>query len=100
MPNQSELSDPRPYVFFDNLAEGGQFKTKNVPSTEPQRNVITNRGRDTSFKADVSLITYVHGKIDEDGPTPASLVVLVFHVSCSGRYRYNSLTTSITFESQ
>lgn len=101
MPTQSELSASQNYAFFENLEEGGQLKTKNVPSAQAQRDVITNRGKSSPFKADVRLVTCVHGTINEDDSTLASLVVLEYHLACTGKkHRYNSLTTRLAFRSQ
>ena len=75
--------------------------TKNFPSTQAQRSVITNRGAKTPFNADVRLVTCVHGRMDENDPTPASLVVLEYRVLCMGvRHRYNRLNTRLAIQSQ
>ena len=75
--------------------------TKNVPPTQVQREVITNRGSRSPFKAHVKLVTCVHGRISEEDPQLASLIVLEYHVGCTGgKHRYNSLTTKLSFQSQ
>ncbi|MCJ1275548.1 hypothetical protein MMC21_003351 [Puttea exsequens] len=101
MPSQTDMNATRPCDFFENVVSGGQLKTKNVPSTHAQREVATNRGKRSPFKADVRLVTCVHGKMSEQEPIPASLIVLEYHIGCIGqRHRYNSLTTRLAFRSE
>ncbi|KAK3171141.1 hypothetical protein OEA41_003225 [Lepraria neglecta] len=101
MPSQDDLSAVQQYAFFDNPEEGGRLMTRNVPSTQSQRDVATNRGKRSPFKADVRLVTCVHGKMSEEESTLASLIILEYHVGCTGeRYRYNSLDTRLAIRSQ
>lgn len=100
MPSQMELSCVKQYAVLENIEEGGQLMTKNVPSNQAQRNIVTNRGKRSPFKADVRLVACVHGKMSEDTSTPASLVVLEYHLGCTGgRHRYDSVTTRLAFDS-
>ena len=72
-------------MFFENLEEGGQL-TKNVPSTQAQREVTTNGGKRSPFKADVRLVACMHGTMSDDEESmPASLVVLEYHLVCTGK---------------
>ena len=101
MPSQQALSLAQQYAVVENVEEGGQLMTKNVPSTQAQRQVITNRGKKSPFKADVRLVTCVHGKMSETDSTPASLVVLEYHLGCTGgRHRYDTVTTRLAFENK
>ena len=101
MPTQSQLSTSQEWSFFENLNEGGQLKTKNTPPTQAQRGVVTNRGKKSPFKADVRLVTCVHGRMDESDSTPASLLVFEYHLACfGGNRRYKSVNTRLVFESQ
>ena len=88
------------YTVFENTEQGGQLMTKNFPSTQAQRNVVTSRGKKSPFKADVRLVICVHGKMSESNPTLASLVILEYHLGCTGgRHRYSSVTTRLAFQS-
>ena len=75
--------------------------TRNVPSTRSQRDVATNRGKRSSFKADVRLVTCVHGKVSEEESTLASLILLGYHVGFTReRHVYNSIDTRLAIRSQ
>ena len=98
MPSQGEMVATLPFAFFIDLQEGGQLRTKNDPATQEQRPIITTRGEKTPYKADVQLVTCVHGRLSEKEPTFASLVVFEYHVGCTGsRQKYASLDTEFTF---
>ena len=101
MPSQAELSSVQQYAVFENNEGSGQLMTKNFPANQAQRQVITNRGKRSPFKADVRLVTCVHGRLSEDKPTPASLIVFEYHLGCTGgRHRYESVTTRLAVSSQ
>jgi hypothetical protein len=101
MPSQAELGCTQQYAFFDNPDEGGQLMTRNVPSTQAQRNVVTNRGKKSPFKADVRLVTCVHGKMKKDETILGSLIVLEYHLGCTGgTHRYTSVITKLAFQNQ
>ena len=98
MPSQGEIGSTLPFTFFIDLEEGGQTRTKNDPATQEQRTIITNRGGKSPYKADVRLITCVHGRWSEEEPTLVSLVVFEYHVGCTGGdHVYASLETELTF---
>ena len=100
MPSQEALSLAQQYAVFENAEAGGQLMTKNVPSNQAQRQVITNRGKKSPFKADVRLVTCVHGKMSQIDPTFASLVVLEYHLGCiGGSHRYDTVATRLAFKS-
>ena len=100
MPSQSELGVAKQFMFFEDPDEGGQLRTKNFPPTQCQRQVITNRVKGTPFKADVQLVSCVHGKMSDSEPTPASLVVVGYHLGCvKGEYRCKSVETTLEFKS-
>lgn len=80
---------------FEDPTEGGQLMTKNKPSTQTQRPVITNRGKRSPFKADVRLVSCIHGNMSDLDPTAASLIVIEYHLICTGEHRYTSLVTRL-----
>lgn len=74
--------------------------SKNVPTTEAQRLVVTNRKK-SPCKADVRLISCVHGVLSEADRTEASLIVLEYHLICmGGAHRYTRLDTKLKFRNQ
>ena len=100
MPSQSELAAPKQYDFFSDFSEGGQLMSKNIPTTEAQRLVVTNRKK-SPYKADVRLISCVHGVLSETDRTEASLIVLEYHLICTGgAHRYTRLATRLEFRNQ
>ncbi len=101
MPSQEAFQGGQNYDFYDDDGQGGQLMTRNTPSTQAQRQVTTNRGKKSPFKADVRLVTCVHGKMSEDDSTAASLLVFEYHLGCTGgKHRYTSLTTKLAFRSE
>lgn len=98
MPSQGDMIASLSFEFLIDPQKGGQLRTKNNPAAPEQRNIITTRGEKTPYKADVQLVTCVHGRLSEKETTPASLVVIEYHVGCTGsRQRYASLETELTF---
>ena len=98
MPSQSDLVAAKQFVFIEDPEEGGQLRTQNRPATQEQRPNITNRVKETSLKAEVRLVSCVHGKMNDSEPTSASLVVIEYHLGCiGGKYRFDSLKTRLAF---
>ena len=100
MLSQSELIATKQLIFFEDPDECGELRTKNLPPTQEQRPVITNRVKDTPLKADVRMVSCIHGRMSDSEPTSASLVVFEYHVGCmGGSYRCTSLKTRLAFTS-
>ncbi|KAL8797577.1 MAG: hypothetical protein Q9195_000394 [Heterodermia aff. obscurata] len=100
MPSQSELATTKQYDFSNDSSGGGQLMSKKVPRTETQPQVITNRKK-SPYKADVRLISCVHGVLSETDRTEASLIVLEYHLVCTGgAHRYTRLNTRLEFRNQ
>lgn len=95
MPSQRDFASAKQYELFDDPTEGGQLKTKNKPSTQTQRPVITNREKRSPFKADVRLISCIHGNMSDVDNTAASLIVMKYHLICTEDHRYTSLSTRL-----
>ena len=65
-------------------------------------NADDERNRKKSpYKADVRLISCVHGVLSDTDRTEASLIVLEYHVICTGgAHRYTRLNTRLEFRNQ
>lgn len=95
MPSQNDFANAKHFELFEDPTEGGQLMTKNQPSMQTQRPVITNRGKRSPFKADVRLVSCIHGSMSDLDSTAASLVVVEYHLICTGEHRYTSLVTRL-----
>jgi hypothetical protein len=68
------------YPTFDSTVQDGELKTRNVPSDEIQRPVITDR-EDSMFTVYVELVGCVHGTLTPGG-SPASLIIFQYEIHC------------------
>lgn len=101
MPSQLEFLEAQKFQILDNPNSGGELKTKNTPATQLQRSIVTNRGKASNLKADVRLVTCVHGKKIPEDDAYASLIVFEYHLTCTGiEHRYRRLETKWAFRNQ
>jgi hypothetical protein len=101
MPSQQDLIDDCTLTVFEDLSHSAALKTTNPEDDPRQRQVITDRGRESSeFKATVRLAACVHGVLDRTAatPVPASLIILQFTLnSLHRKHTYRSLYTVLSF---
>lgn len=101
MPSQQDLIDDCTLPVFEDLSHGAALKTTNPKDDPRQRQVVTDRGRESSeFKATVRLAACVHGVLDgtADVPVPASLIILQYTLnSLHPKHTYRSLYTILNF---
>jgi hypothetical protein len=77
----------------------GSLKSRNWPPDEIQREKLTQRGVDTPFRINVSLITCVHGTMSKEDPTPASLLIFEYHLFCTkSNHMFDTVETSFKFD--
>ena len=72
------------------------YKVPRISDTDPERN-----RKKSPCKADVRLVSCVHGVLSETDHTEASLIVLEYHIICTGgAHRYTRLDTRLAFRNQ
>jgi hypothetical protein len=77
----------------------GSLKEHNYPSGEVQRHKITQRGVDSDFRVTVTLITCVHGTLSTEDPTPATLMIFEYHLSCTKKnHVFDAVKTNFKFD--
>jgi len=99
---------------YDLEVSDGQFKTHNETPDEVQREVITDRGADSYFKASVRFISCLHGTLgsdndkqtnedegeDEEDPRYASLLIFEYRLhALKPGHQFSFVKTSFTFKS-
>ncbi|KAH6705322.1 hypothetical protein BKA61DRAFT_147672 [Leptodontidium sp. MPI-SDFR-AT-0119] len=101
MPTQDELLVNADLPIYEDISKGAELKTRNPKRDPLQRQIITDRGRNsTEFKATVRLAACVHGFLDSsvEHPTPASLIILEYSLnSLHEKHKYRSLFTELVF---
>ena len=100
MVSQDEFRQPRSLPFIAGEISEGELKTRNFPSDEVHRRVVTDRGEsdDSKFKVEVQLVTCVHGTFSPARPSPTSLIVFEYQLHClEAKHVFKSVTTSFEF---
>jgi len=101
MLSQRDLLASTALPIYDDLSKGAQLKTRNPKHDSRQRQIITDRGRNsTEFKASVRLAACIHGFLDSsvEQPKHASLIILEYTLnSLHEKHKYRSLFTELVF---
>lgn len=98
MPSQDELQKGIEWDLFEASLDEATIRERNNPAEQIQRTVITDRGSTTPYKIQALLQACVHGMLDEQTKTPASLIVVDYSLkSLKEGSCFISVDTSFTF---
>src|SRR6266480_4939037 len=98
MPSQADLETFYEYPLYEATIEEGKLKTRNETEDQVQRPVITDRDYNGRYKIQVQLVTCVHGTLDRQTKTPASLIVFEYQLHClEENHVFSSVYTSLEF---
>lgn len=95
--SQEELLGGFDFDVLEASLDEGQTRA-DEPDADVQCSVFTDRGRKGSYKLQAILKTCIHGVLDQESKTPASLIVIDYslkNIKYGGRF--TSATTSFNF---
>ncbi|KAI1128237.1 hypothetical protein F5Y10DRAFT_240836 [Nemania abortiva] len=96
MRTQDDLARGFTTDLFRASLDEGIIRERNNPLDEVQRSVITDRGLTSPYKVQALLSACIHGTLDPDSKTPASLIVVDYQLEALEGV-FTSATTSFTF---
>ncbi|KAM7221642.1 hypothetical protein V8F06_003033 [Rhypophila decipiens] len=96
MRTQDDLARGYNADMFQASLDEGIIRERNDPLDEVQRSVITDRGLNSPFKVQALLSACIHGTLDPETKTPASLIVVDYQLESMNGV-FTSATTSFTF---
>ena len=98
MRTQDDLAQGFTQDIFKASLDEGIIRERNDPLDEVQRSVITDRGVTSPYKVQALLSACVHGTLDPNSKTPASLIIVDYQLEALNEgSTFTSATTSFTF---
>ena len=98
MLTQDDLAKGLSRDIFQASLDEGVIRERNDPIDEVQRSVITDRGLTSPYKVQALLKACIHGTLDPESKSPASLIIVDYQLEAMNEGSvFTSVTTSYTF---